>query len=113
MERNNQQGIDIEDLTRILEELKLTQTRTNQLILELEESISKGRKTKKRITEVNLTLEQYRDCIGQRVRILNPASGEPNVGTITAVGKLYITVKLSSTLSRNRIAKNIRLIQHE
>ena len=48
--------------------------------------------------ESKLTLEQYKRLIGRRVRIINPHKGEPDVGPITGVGKLYVTVKLTEKL---------------
>ena len=60
-----------------------------------------------------MTLEQCKRLVGRRVRIVNPHKGEPDVGVISGVGKLYVSVELTEDLVRNRQAKNIRLLRYE
>ena len=109
--------IIIQDLIEELEALKVAQSRSNQIIARLEAKISRlsrnGGANRTVTGESKLTLEQYKRLIGRRVRLVNPHKGEPDTGTITGVGKLYITVRLTEELSRNRQAKNLRLLHYE
>ena len=63
--------------------------------------------------ETKFSLEEGRRLIGRRVRILNPSKNEPYIGTIAAVGKIYVTVELPGGTQRKRFTKNLRLMQHE
>ena len=114
------QGADLErqvrEIAQELEELKITQARSNEVIQRLERKIiNLSRDTvDNRVPtgESKVTLEQLKRLIGRKVRIVNPHRGEPDVGIVSGVGKLYVTVKLTEELSRNRQAKNLRLIHY-
>ena len=101
----------IQEIARELEKLKISHERTGKIISNLENKISQLEDLSQPIEERSFTLEESRYLIGSRVRIVNPSKREPNVGHIVSVGKLYIKVDLGSGLTRNRIAKNLRLIQ--
>ena len=63
--------------------------------------------------ESMVTLEECRGLIGQKVRIINPNSGEPNSGKIKSAGKFFVTVTKDNGDIAKRAAKNLRLIRYE
>ena len=115
--RNNEQEDQVQEIIRELEELKIAQTRSNQVIERLEQKITVLERNNsvpgRVIGESKVMLEQFKRLVGRRVRLVNSHRGKPVVGVITGVGKLYVTVKLSDDLSRNRQAKNLRLLYYE
>ena len=90
---------------------------TENLIEELEELKIKESKTVARkrgpIRESKVTLEECRNLINQRVRIINPNGGEPNQGHITGVGTFFVHIKKTNGDRTRRAAKNIRIIHNE
>ena len=103
-------GDKLAEVIRDLERVKISHERTGKLIENLSEKILLLQAPKEEITERSFTIEESRYLLGRRVRITNPAKREPNVGKILSVGKLFITVDLGEGLKRNRIAKNLKLI---
>ena len=103
---------DIEEITKAIKDLKVAHKETGRIISYLTEKLEiiANDRPKGTVREYVVSLQEYKFYIGRRVRIVNPNKGEPNIGTITAVGKLYITVYLGRDLKRNRIAKNLRLL---
>ena len=106
---------EIDEISQVLRDLKLAHEKTGKTLSDLSRRVENLKDSTRRIviTERMLTLQEYRYSIGKRVRILNPSKGEPNIGTVSAVGKLYITVDLGEGIKRNRIAKNLRLLDDE
>ena len=106
----------VREIAQELKELKIAQSRSNDIIRRLERKVlnlSENTDTNRVPTgQTKVTLEQLKRLIGRRVRIINPHRGEPDIGTVSGVGKLYVTVKLTKELSRNRQAKNLRLLQY-
>ena len=90
---------------------------TESLIEELEElNLRDKGPTKREIrqtVELKVSLEDCRSLIGKRVRIINPTSGEGNLGQIKSVGKFFVTVTKDNGDTTKRAAKNLRLIRHE
>ena len=105
--------ISIDNLTRLLDEIKVSHDRTGRLITELENQVKYLKLDSARTSEVTLTLDQYRSEVGSRVRVLNPSKQDEVIGTVCSVGKLYVTVLFPQGTKRNRIPKNLRLIKHE
>ena len=101
---------DLGDVIRELEKVKISHERTGKLLKTLSDKIERLQDNQQGITERNITLEESRYLIGEQVRIVNPHKGEKNIGSILAVGKLFITVDLGEGTKRNRVAKNLRLI---
>ena len=95
---------------------KLTED-TESLIEELEGLNLQDKKPAKRevrqLIEVKVSLEECRELIGERVRIINPTSGEPNLGRIKSAGKFFVTITKDNGYTTKRAAKNLRLIRHE
>ena len=113
MKGGAQQVVRVENLSRLLEELTVSHERTGRLIVELKNQIRYLNSNQGRVIERVVSLEQCKQLVGSRVRILNPAKQEPNTGVISAVGKLYVTITLPGGIKRNRISKNLRLIEDE
>ena len=88
-------GEDIKDITDQIRELELS----------LSSDSPPEIKHKKK-----LTLKDYRDHIGDTVRILNPRPGEPRFGEVAEVGKLYVILELLNNKITRRIPKNLQLI---
>ena len=105
--------VDVNQLILNVRELAELHERSKVLLANIERDIARIRRTDASWNESKVTLEYCRRHLGERVRIVNPKRGEPNIGTIVAVGKLYVTVQLTPELSRNRQAKNLRLIENE
>ena len=113
--------INIEEISRILEELTVSHQRTGEAIRKLNlevEILKRGHPTirdkRPGITrEQKLTKEQYEGLIGSRVRIINPGRDKPDIGYVHSVGKIYITVKIPGGITKQRIAKNLRLLTNE
>ena len=112
--------LKISDLQKELEDLEEEQLAIGVKIHLISQELGKlklygepDRKAKKAPSEVKITLNECRNLIGSRVRIVNPSPGEPNIGTILKVGKLYITVDLLNGIRRNRISSNLRLLKDE
>ena len=109
----------INEITKTLNELVVFHEKAGETIDKLKEEVASltSQKGKPRPTpipkESGVTLEECRYLIGRRVRIVNPGKGEENFGTIVSTGRLYITVELSDGTKKLRIAKNLRLIDHE
>ena len=102
---------NLEDVIRELEKVKISHEKTGKLIASLEAKIQRVQTNQKTTREKTITLlEESRYLIGRQVRIVNPHKGEKNIGSILAVGKLFITVDLGEGNRRNRVAKNLRLI---
>ena len=101
----------IKELIRELEKVKISHTRTGKLLDNLKAKLDSLEVPGAVIRERTATLEEYRYLIGKRVRIVNPSRGESNVGTIVATGKLFITVDIGNGITKNRVAKNLRLIE--
>ena len=101
----------IEELARELEKVKISHARTGKLLNSLHLKIESLRSPKTEIIERTVTLEECRYLLGKQVRIVNPGKGEGNIGTIIATGKLFITVDIGSGIKKNRVAKNLRLIE--
>ena len=102
---------DLKALIRDIEKLQIAHERTGKIIETLTEKVRSIQLSNSKVNERSFTLEESRYLIGRRVRILNPAKHEPNIGTILSVGKVFITVDLGEGLRRNRTAKNIRIIE--
>ena len=117
MRQGTEGQAELQEIIEEIEALKVTQATTHRIIERLEEKVSRlvrnNRQSQVVIGESKLTLEQFKRKIGRRVRLINPHKGEPDTGTITGVGKLYITVELTNEVSRNRQAKNLRLLHYE
>ena len=79
MRGEDEQEVNLQEIIRDLEDLKITQSRSNQLIERLEQKIT-------RLAHNNNGPRRVTD----------------NVGIITGAGKLYVTVKLIEELSMNR-----------
>ena len=105
--------VDVNQLILNVRELAVLHERSPVLLANIERDIAKIRRSDPSWNESKVTLEYCRRHIGDRVRIVNPKRGEPNIGTIVAVGKLYISVQLTPELVRYRQAKNLRLIEDE
>ena len=101
---------DLEEIIRDIERLKIAHNRTGKIIESLFEKVKLIQASDSEIKEKSFTLEESRYLIGRKVRIINPVKHEPNIGNILSVGKVFITVDLGQGLKRNRIAKNLRLI---
>ena len=113
---------NIEHITAALEDLRLCHHQLGEAIrkLSLEVSTIERRQHRdsaipksRRTIEVKPSREDCENAIGSYVRIVNPGKGEPDVGYIHSVGKLYVTVVISGGTRKQRIPKNLRLIQHE
>ena len=104
-----------QEIKALRSEQELLATKIEKLSQELEtlDLETKRPKDFQRAEEAKVTLEQCRSKIGQKVRIINTKPGEPNVGKIHRVGKLYITVKLPDQTLKRRVADNLRLIHHD
>ena len=113
MRREPTPTTSIDNLTRLLNEIKISHERTGRLISELENQVKYLKIDKAKVSEVALTLDEYRGQIGSRVRVLNPSKQDEVIGTVFRVGKIYVTVLFPQGTKRNRIPKNIRLINHE
>ena len=100
-------GREINEINREIEKLEASteESRRNR------ENKSKQRPIVEQVKK--LTLSDCRKRIGHRVFILNPRSGDPNVGRIESVGDLYVTVRLPNQQTRQRIPKNLRLYHYE
>ena len=74
---------------------------TENLIEELEElnlqDKKPARKEIRQTVELKVSLEECRSLVGERVRIVNPNSGEPNLGVIKSIGKFFVTVTKKTT----------------
>ena len=90
---------------------------TENLIEELEELTFQDKRPADREirqkVEIQVSLEDCRGLIGNQVRIINPTSGEPNLGTIKSVGKFFVTIAKTNGDTTKRAAKNVRLIRYE
>ena len=90
---------------------------TENLTKELEELSLQDKKPAKREirqgVEIKVSLEECRGLIGSEVRIINPTSGEPNLGKIKSVGRYFVTITKTNGDTTKRAAKNVRLIQDE
>ena len=119
---NKKEQVSIERVILSLKELKLLHERSSiiiediereQAVITTEREKTLTKSTNKRWKESKVSLDYCRHSIGKQVRIINPKRGESNIGTIAAVGKLYVTVELTPTISRNRQVKNLRLVEYE
>ena len=45
--------------------------------------------------------------IGDKVRVKNPSTGQASLGTITRIGKIYLTITDSTGRKINRIPRNV------
>ena len=113
MERGKLKDSEVEDIIQAFEELKVSYRRTGELINRLDQQLSAllHRSLVKPIYR-RVTLEECKSLINRRFRIVNPGQGESNEGRLTAVGKIYATITLPEGLKKQRIAKNIRLIDN-
>ena len=102
---------NIEEVLREIEKRKISHERTGKLITNLTQKVLSITEGKSEVRERVFTLEQSRYLIGEQVGIENPNKHKKNVGIILAVGKVFITVDLGNGLRRNRIAKNLCLIE--
>ena len=119
---NKKEIVNIDRLILSLKEPRVLHERSSIIIEDIERKITVIKSEREDVPtksldrswkESKVTLEYCRHSIGKRVRIINPKRGEPNIGTIVAVGKLYVTVELTPSISRNRQVKNLRLIEYE
>ena len=101
----------IEELIRELEKVKISHARTGKLLDNLKTKLDSLRPPRTEIIERIVTLDQYRYLLGRQVRIVNPGKGEGNIGTIVGTGKLFVTVDIGNGIKKNRVAKNLRLIE--
>ena len=115
MDTEKKEPVNISQLLRNVYELKLIQAQATKLIVLIDRDIKRLQRDGEAgvTTESKATLNYFRGKIGKKVRIVNPRKGEPDVGIITEVGKLYITVQLTPELSRKRQAKNLRILDYE
>ena len=115
-----QQEASIEQISKAIEELTLAHRTTGEALRKLSfevEILKNGYGTARDnkpivIRERKATREEYQGLIGSRVRIINPGKDEPDIGYVHSVGKLYITVEIPGALRKQRIAKNLRLLEH-
>ena len=111
MRRGGANDSEIGDIIQALEELKVSHRRTGDLIHRLDQQISTlAPKSTEKPVYRRVTLEECRSLINRRFMIVNPGQGEPNQGKLSSVGKLYATITLPTGQKKQRIAKNIRLI---
>ena len=111
----------IEEIVRALEELKIRHQETGEIINKLirdVETLREGRpkqsdaKPRPR-KELKVSKEDCESLLGREVRIINPSQGEPDLGYIHSVGKVFVTVIIEGGVRKQRIAKNLRLIKYE
>ena len=115
----------ISEISEELETLRLGQQKVAERIRDLKAELTevsldcellKERTTSpnkaKRVVELKLNLEDYRNQIGNQARIINPKRGEDNIGKVTKVGKLYVLVQLPNGETKRRMASNLRLIKN-
>ena len=63
--------------------------------------------------EIRITKEDCENLLGHEVRIINPGRGEQDRGHIHSVGKVFVTVDIGEGIRKQRIAKNLRLIEYD
>ena len=103
---------DIEDIIETFEELKIAHRKTGDLINSLDQRLCAifPRSLAKPIYR-RVTLEECTFLINRRFKIINPGRGEADQGRLVSVGKIYATIVLPNGQKKQRIAKNLRLVE--
>ena len=111
----------IEEIVQALEELKIYHRETGKIIHKLTREVEDLRQEPSKQTyakprhrkELKVSKEYCENLLGREVRIVNPSQGESDLGHIHSVGKVFITLIIEGGVRKQRIAKNLRLIQYE
>ena len=118
-QRTEQEAIN--EITEALATLELHHQETGNAIRKLSEELKKlqGRRcrgtnvNRRHRREIRITKEDCENLLGHEVRIVNPGRNEPDQGYIHSVGKVFITVDIGEGVRKQRIAKNLRLLEYD
>ena len=115
---------DIAELRDLLQNLRIQHTQTAAAIARVERILNNEERGNRepRVVQVqaeavaiaqpvlrNLQLRDFEQ--GQRVRILNPARGEEDVGVVTGIGTRFVNICRTNSRPTRRIPRNLEIIE--